>query len=118
MRLTYFWSAVALQIQCNAIPINIGQNENEAVIPQELAQTNVQFIGLIFDLLEKMVKQSNPLDQNRIAQIHGNKFNVLDKDEVTSEWGRTWGQSVQAKGKDKNLMNLVGDLRSPPGNCQ
>ena len=59
-----------------------------------------------------------PLDQHRIAQVHGNRFNVLEKDETTSEWGRTWGQSVKALGKDKNLLNLVGDLRSPPGNCQ
>ena len=92
-----------------------GANAIRITKEQELAQTGGLFTK-IFDLAEMWLDHAVPIRQDRVAQIHGNRFHVVDKNDSKAECGNTWGQSVEAKGKDKKLMQVVGDLRSPGNN--
>ena len=71
-----------------------------------LAQTNTQFIGRIFDLIEMFIDHLLPLDPDQRMKSHGTHFNVVDNNNTATEHGGKMGGNHDAEnGKSSGKAN-------------
>ena len=94
MKLSIFVSAIA---SSNALPLTVMQPLPKEC--EELAQTDTQFIGRIFDLFESLFDHLMPLDVDQRMKSHGTRFNCVEANSSNQEHGGKMGGNHDKKAK-------------------
>ena len=118
MKLAIFVSAAATQAgRVEAVPlIKPSEEKMDATSGMStLAQTDAQFIGRIFDIMEMFINHLFPLDPDQRMKSHGTHFNVVDNNNTAAEHGGKMGgnhDSSKAGSAGKAEGNFGGSFWS------